>query len=71
MYMFKKKDIASKKEANMDFKITFKIFYKYIRYYKTYFWFSVLAALLAMIFNVVLILGMGDLSFEFIKFKWN
>lgn len=62
MYMFKKKDIASKKEANMDFKITFKIFYKYIRYYKTYFWFSVLAALLATIFNVVLILGMGDLS---------
>lgn len=50
------------KKNSLDFKTTFAIFYKYLKFYKVQFWVSVAMGLIATAFNLVLIIGMGDLS---------
>lgn len=57
--------VAHKKPKNqtgLDFKITFKILYKYTKHYKVSFWVSVLSGFIATAFNIILIIGMGDLT---------
>ncbi len=52
----------NEEKRQLDFKITFRILYKYVSYFKIWFWISVGCALLATTLNLILIIGMGDLS---------
>lgn len=47
---------------SLDFGTTFKLFYKYVKFYKISFWIAIISALIATAFNLVLIIGMGDLT---------
>ena len=51
----------------LHFGIAFKIFVKYIKFYKIQFIASFLISLIATAFNIVVIIGMGDLQTLFSK----
>ncbi|MDE5553496.1 MAG: ABC transporter ATP-binding protein/permease [Malacoplasma sp.] len=45
-----------------NFLIAFKLMYKYVNYYKVFFWTSIICSLFSVAFNITVIIGMGDLT---------